>query len=33
VEEAREQNTLVDDQIIVLVLHGLDHLLGKHHPE
>ena len=33
VEEARDQNTLVDDQIVVLVLHGLDHLLGKHHPE
>ncbi len=33
VEEAREGNTLVDDQIVTLVLHGLDHLLGKHHPE
>ncbi len=33
VEEARERNTFVDDQIIFLVLHGLDHLLGKHHPE
>ncbi len=33
VEEAREQNKLVDDQIEFLVLHGLDHLLGKHHPE
>jgi len=31
--EAREENTLVDDQIATLVLHGLDHLLGKHHPE
>ncbi len=33
VDEAREENKLVDDQIEVLVLHGLDHLLGKHHPE
>ncbi len=33
VEEARERNVLVDDQIAFLVLHGLDHLLGKHHPE
>lgn len=33
VEEAREENKLVDDQIVFLVLHGLDHLLGKHHPE
>lgn len=33
VEEARDQNKLVDDQIVLLVLHGLDHLLGKHHPE
>jgi probable rRNA maturation factor len=32
-EEAREENKLVDDQIVFLVLHGLDHLLGKHHPE
>lgn len=32
-EEAREENNLVDDQIVCLVLHGLDHLLGKHHPE
>ena len=33
VDEAREENKLVDDQIVTLVLHGLDHLLGKHHPE
>ncbi|MDO8451873.1 MAG: rRNA maturation RNase YbeY [bacterium] len=29
--EAAEKNTLVDDMIIFLVLHGLDHLLGIHH--
>lgn len=33
VAEAGEENTLVDDKIIELVLHGLDHLLGIHHPE
>lgn len=33
VSEAREENKLVDDQIVTLVLHGLNHLLGKHHPE
>ena len=33
VSEAREENKLVDDEIVFLVLHGLDHLLGKHHPE
>lgn len=32
-EEAMEENTLVDEQIIVLILHGIDHLLGIHHPE
>lgn len=32
-DEAREENKLVDDQVVLLVLHGLDHLLGKHHPE
>lgn len=31
--EAMEENTLVDDQIILLILHGIDHLLGIHHPE
>jgi probable rRNA maturation factor len=33
VSEAREENKLVDDQIVTLALHGLDHLLGKHHTE
>jgi probable rRNA maturation factor len=33
VDEAREDNKFVDDQIVLLTLHGLDHLLGKHHPE
>jgi len=33
VEEAAAENKMVDDQIIFLVLHGLDHLLGIHHPE
>jgi len=33
VSEAREENKMVIDQIVLLVLHGLDHLLGKHHPE
>lgn len=33
VDEAREGNKLVDDQIVFLVLHGLNHLLGIHHPE
>ena len=32
VDEAREENKMVIDQIVLLVLHGLDHLLGKHHP-
>jgi probable rRNA maturation factor len=31
--EAVEENTLVDDQIVFLVLHGLNHLLGIHHEE
>lgn len=31
VEEAAEENKLVDDKIIELVLHGLNHLLGIHH--
>lgn len=31
--EATEENKLVDDTIIELVLHGLNHLLGIHHPE
>ena len=33
VEEAAEENKMVDDQIVFLVLHGLNHLLGIHHPE
>lgn len=33
VKEAIEENKLVDDQIIFLVLHGLEHLLGNHHEE
>lgn len=33
VMEAGEENKMVDDKIIELVLHGLDHLLGIHHPE
>ncbi len=33
VEEAAAENKLVDDQITFLVLHGLDHLMGIHHPE
>jgi probable rRNA maturation factor len=31
VVEASEENKLVDDQIVFLVLHGLDHLMGIHH--
>ena len=33
VVEAAEENKFVDDQIVFLVLHGLNHLLGIHHPE
>jgi len=33
VVEASEDNMMVDDKIIQLVLHGLDHLMGIHHPE
>lgn len=33
VAQATEENKLVDDTIIELVLHGLDHLLGIHHEE
>lgn len=31
--EAAEGNKFVIDQVIFLVLHGLDHLLGIHHEE
>lgn len=33
VETASEENKLVDDVIVELALHGLDHLLGIHHEE
>jgi len=33
VREATEGNCLVDEKIVELVLHGLEHLLGNHHPE
>lgn len=33
VVEAAEENNMVDDQVLLLVLHGLDHLLGIHHEE
>jgi len=33
VEEAAAENKLVDDKIVELVLHGLNHLLGIHHEE
>lgn len=31
IEEAAQENTLVDDKICYWVDHGLMHLLGKHH--
>lgn len=33
VTEAAAENKMVDDKIVELVLHGLNHLLGIHHPE
>lgn len=33
VREAGEENKMVDDVIEFLILHGLNHLLGIHHPE
>jgi probable rRNA maturation factor len=33
IKEATEQNKLVDDMMVELALHGLNHLLGIHHPE
>lgn len=33
IAEASEENKLVDDVIVELVLHGLNHLMGIHHPE
>ena len=33
VQTATEENKLVDEVIVELALHGLDHLLGIHHEE
>jgi probable rRNA maturation factor len=33
VAEAAEENKMVDDMIEFLILHGLNHLMGIHHPE
>lgn len=33
VAQAADENKMVDDKIIELALHGLNHLLGIHHPE
>lgn len=33
VAEAVEEHKLVDEKIVELVLHGLEHLLGNHHKE
>lgn len=31
IKEAAKDNMLVDDKIVQLILHGLDHLMGIHH--
>lgn len=31
IKEAAEDQVMVDDKILELVLHGLDHLMGIHH--
>lgn len=33
VDEAAHEQVMVDQKILELVLHGLDHLMGIHHPE
>jgi len=33
VVEATEENKLVEDKIVELIEHGINHLLGIHHPE
>jgi probable rRNA maturation factor len=33
VKEAAEDGMMVDQKVLQLVLHGLDHLMGIHHPE
>lgn len=33
VVEATDENKLVDDKIVELIEHGINHLLGIHHPE
>jgi len=33
IKEAAHDHMLVDDKILQLILHGLDHLMGIHHPE
>jgi len=33
VKDASETDRLVDDMIVTLCLHGLNHLIGIHHPE